>query len=242
MKRLSVLWAAVTLLVYPLTGAACDFSLTSLASLNASASDIFVGRVVVSPWARKADGSPTTTGADTLRFAVEKRFRGALGTEISLEKYGHGCTFPFLQGERYLVHARRVNGVLGSDYPDRPMLISEAAVALKYLEERAANRPIVWVAGSVSLTDAKADPLSSALTLELEGKGGRYQVKSPHGAFEIAVPPGEYKLWLEVNRKPVSDRITVELQSRRDAVMPPRDLRLNVGGVLRDAYIWLRSE
>jgi hypothetical protein len=233
MRRVSFLWLTVALLVYPLTSSACDFGFESLASLNARTSDIFVGRVVESPSMRKADGSFATTRTTTIRFAVERRFRGASAVEIRLDALGPGgCLFPFLQGERYLVHARRVNGVLESGQTDRPMLIADAREALKYLEAKAANRPVVSFSGGLVLRGESVS--TKAFTLKLEGKGGNYSFKLDR-QLEMTIAPGEYKLWLEVSGKPVSERITVPLQSKRDSTV--RDLRLNVGGVLSDAAL-----
>jgi hypothetical protein len=233
MRRVSFLWLAVALLIDPLTSSACDFPFESMASLNARASDIFVGRVVESPSMRKADGSFATTRTNTIRFAVERRFRGASAVEIRLGAFGpEGCEFPFLQGERYLVHARRVNGELRSNQSDRPMLTMDAHEALKYVEAKAANRPVVSFFGGLVLRGESVS--TKAFTLKLEGKGGKYSFKLDR-RLEMTIAPGEYKLWLEVSGKPVSERITVPLQSKRDSIN--RNLRLNVGGVLSDAAL-----
>jgi hypothetical protein len=235
MKRELFLWLAVGLMMSPVTASACIFGFQSIPSLNTSSSDIFIGRVVASPWTR--DGNLTTTRAGTVRFVVERRFRGAADAEITLDGGLGNCVFPFLPGERYLVHAQRIDGVLQSGQPHRPMLIPDAAEVLKYLEAKAANRPVASFYGGLGLRNESVGPFD--FTLKLEGKDDSYSFKLERHRFEMTLAPGEYRIWFEVGGRPVSEALTVELQPRRDpkVVEPSRELRLNIGGVLLDAAL-----
>jgi hypothetical protein len=213
-RHIARLIIAAIALTFPVAATACDWLFIPISGLYADASDVFVGKVVESPWKKGPDGEVVVTGNRSLRFSVERRFRGAETSEIALD-VSLSCGYPFLQDERYLVHATRVNGILEANYASRPMLLADAAEALKYLEAKAARRPIALLQGHINLKDRDGKHAwitsGTTLTVRLENSSGRFEIKTAYNPFEIVAPPGEYALWLEIGGKPVSERKTVRL-------------------------------
>src|SRR5262245_10188497 len=99
------------ILLFPSLCWACDFSYMPSSELYEKASAIFVGKVVESPWKRTVDGTISITGRQSVRFAVQRMFRGVVGAEVTISEFSD-CTYPFLDGETYLVHAFQRNGKL----------------------------------------------------------------------------------------------------------------------------------
>jgi hypothetical protein len=204
------------ILLFPSLSLACDYPYMPSSELYEKASAIFVGKVVESPWKRTVDGTISTTGLRSVRFLVQRMFRGVVDAEVTISGFGD-CTYPFLDGETYLVHAVQRNGKLDTGYPYRPLLLSDAVEALKYIEEAVANRTpgllivIPFLRGRGG--EAVAIAATENLVVHLQGSsGGQFQERiNPTRQYEVVAPPGEYSVWLELNGQVVSDRKSVRL-------------------------------
>jgi hypothetical protein len=188
--------------LFPLPALACDFGYISFPQLYENASAIFIGKVVESPWKQDGDGKVVITGRNSIRLRIERVLRGTEKGEVSIA-YGSDCTFTFLEGEVYLVHATRMkDGRLAADQPSRPLLLADAEEALKYVEAAVANRApgVVW--GAINVNGRLVLQDSSARRVQRDVKPGFY---------EIVVAPGEYTVWIERDGKVISTRKAVRL-------------------------------
>jgi hypothetical protein len=223
---------ALVLTFAPLSWA-CDFAYSPSPVLYQRASAIFVGKVVESPWSRGKDGSTTAAPGKSLRvrFSVERKLRGSIGAEVRLSSQLTDCSYPFIEGETYLVHASLRNGQWDSGSPDRPLLLSDAGEALKYIEGALRNRAPGLLFGYPLLRDrdgkTTSPPVGAALSVHLEGKSGRFTAQiNREQYFEIAAPPGDYSAWLDLNGKPISERKNVRLVQGK-AILQSLEGKLN---------------
>jgi hypothetical protein len=109
------------------------------------------------------------------------------------------------------------NGKLDTGSPWRPLLLSDAIEALKYIEGALANRTPGLLYGILLLRGRDGEAVAIAATensvVHLQGSsGGRFQARiNPTQYYEVVAPPGEYSVWLELNGRVVSDRKSVRL-------------------------------
>lgn len=221
LRKVRALWIGVAAfaVLLPIKASACDFPIPSSSSLYKGASDIFVGKVVESPWMRGPDGKTVVTPGrppSIVRFSVQRRFRGGAAAEITLPSMVSDCSYPFLQGESYLIHAFLHGGALDAGYPSRPLLLADATEALKYIEGETGRRPQALLRAQVTLFKKDgtiaAIPSTGNPSIHLDGAAGHFQAKiTPVQPCEIVVPPGEYRAWLEIDGKPINERKTIRL-------------------------------
>ena len=187
--------------LFPPTASACDPVFMSFPQLYENATAIFIAKVVESPWKEDRDGKVVVTGRLSIRLRIQTVLRGTEKGEVPIA-YGSDCTFTFLEGETYLVHAFRGKDGLTADQPSRPLPLADAEEALKYVEAAVANRTpgVVWgginVTGRVALQDSN---------------GRRVQRDVKPGTYEIVVAPGEYTVWIERDSKVISSRRAVHV-------------------------------
>lgn len=194
------------LLMIPTLALACDYPYRASPELFELADAVFIGKVVESPWRGGGNGSTEVTGRRAVRFSVQKVFRGAPGSEITLAGSTGSCTYPFLEGETYLVHSFRSALGLDTGYQLRPLLLADATEPIKYLEAVAANRAVGVLAGIAT----------SSLTVRLRSANGQeLQANVKAGHYEIAVPAGEYRAWLEQDGKVIGEQKSVRIVSRK---------------------------
>jgi hypothetical protein len=190
------------MLLFPPPASACDFGYISFPQLYKNATAIFIARAVESPWKRDRDGKVAVTGRNSIRLRIERLLRGTEKGEVTIA-HGSDCTFTFLEGETYLVHAYRgKDGRLAADQPSRPLLLSDAEEALKYVEAAVANRTLGVVGGGINV--------NGRVVLQ-DRNGRRLQKDVKPGLYEIVVAPGEYTVWIERDGKIISTRRTVRL-------------------------------
>jgi hypothetical protein len=185
------------MLLFPPPASACDFGFVTFPQLYEHATAIFIGKAVESPWKRDRDGKVVVTGRRSIRLRIERVLRGTERGEVTIAS-GSDCTFPFLEGETYLVHASRgKDRLLSAGQPSRPFLLADAEEALKYVEAAVANRTpgVVW--GGINV--------NGRVVLQ-ESNGRRVQRDVNPGFYEIVVAPGEYTVWIERDGKVVSLR------------------------------------
>src|SRR5215831_6278145 len=109
------LWSVVLLSVVaagasPAPVSACDYGYMALPQVFDASTDVFVGTVTESRFSRGVDGqlivrSRPTEDVPTVRFKVLTPYKGAAGDEVILSEDLSDCTFPFLQGATYMIHA-----------------------------------------------------------------------------------------------------------------------------------------
>jgi hypothetical protein len=117
------------------------------------------------------------------------------------------CTYPFLRGQTYLVHAEMINGRLETEQALRPLLVANASEELKYVEGAMIGRPPAVVGlGGISGT------FPNPVTLVLEDENGKIERTVSAGGREIMLPAGEYTAWIELDGRIISDRKTFRLQ------------------------------
>ena len=195
------------LLMIPTLALACDYPYRASPELFESADAVFIGKVVESPWRGGRNGSTEVTGRRAVRFSVQKVFRGAPGNEVTLPESTTSCTYPFLEGETYLVHSYRSALGLDTGQQLRPLLLADATEAIKYLEAIAANRAVGVLAGIA--------PSNLTLRFRSAANGQGLQANVKAGYYEIAVPAGEYRAWLEQDGKVIGEPKSVRIVSRK---------------------------
>ena len=211
--RLSILPALALLLLAAGEGVACSCGNgTSTPGSFKSATDVFAARVVeVSPPKSEithyADGSVGVsfgTGPGVVTLAVEKSYKGVQGSEVLFDYHFGGCEYPFEMGERYLVYAYLSDGKLRTDKCKRTRKLAKAAADLKYIEGLENNEPQATVYGYVfrRVIDDKGEPGLQTpfeeLTVVAEGESGQVITEADWGGeYEITLPPGKYKVWVE---------------------------------------------
>jgi hypothetical protein len=211
-------------LTFPTPGLSCDFGYNSIPKLFRTADAVFIGKVIESPWKRTADGATATTGAKPpVRFLVERRLKATNGAsltegaEVKLASDLRSCVFAFLEGETYLIHAFRSGDQLDSGQPERPLLLSDATEALKYIEGSLNKRPLGVVQGRWFYIrdrngETSAIPSTRKLTVHLQGATEHLQATiRPEPYSEVAAPPGVYEVWLELDEKVVSAKKSIRI-------------------------------
>jgi hypothetical protein len=209
----SLIVGTAVFLAFSSAASACDFVHQSIPQLFANSPVIFIGKVVESPWKQSPNGSSELTGHTVVRLSVERTFRGIVESVVAIPNVGD-CTYAFLEGETYLVHANRIDDrTVITGYGFRPMPIGVAGEALKYIEATLANRPV----GVLEISAPKMD-----ITLRLQGSTGiaiRTEVQT--GSYEIVAPAGEYTAWLEGrDGRILGDRKPVRLEQGKAVYLP----------------------
>jgi hypothetical protein len=168
-----LLLSAVALAANSAPVSACDYGYQALPKLFDASTDVFVGTVTESVFSRAADGQIIVRrdagSAGDFRFKVLARYKGAASDEVVLKNGLSDCTYVFLEGATYMVHAFVTNeGHLVSGQAERPILISlpdgspvhpdgdpatswSSELAIAYADARAHRRPHAFVTGTVFL-------------------------------------------------------------------------------------------
>ena len=171
---------------------------------------IFVGKVLhVGPAAATGDQFPSRQRP--VRFDVTEAFKGVpLGELVVMTGQGGGdCGYAFAEGRTYIVYAHRsaATGQLGAGICSRTAPVEQAGEDLAYL-----RGPFVTPAeeGPIRGTVTRYDPapgpnLPSRRTpfagadIRLEGYARAWTTTSGEdGAYEFRVPPGEYRMFVNV--------------------------------------------
>lgn len=234
--------AVIAVAASPARVAACDWGYQALPELFDGATDVFVGTVTHSTFTRGADGQVIAKrGAEAaldFRFKVLARYKGAVGDEVVLKYALSDCTYPFVEGATYLVHAFVTSeGHLVSGQPSRPILISpgggvpatrdnrdpasywSSELAIAYAEARARRRPHAFIRGSVADVDG--------VTVYAERAGGPAITvrlpNTPWNIYEMVVPPGKYRLRIRRNGIQIGDAVTLSVANgeSRDVSLSP---------------------
>jgi len=121
---LRAIWPAICVAaLWPSSAWACDWPPKDVAERFERATDVFVGRVVESPWGR---GGVKSSPTFEVRLAVQTRYKGATLSDVTVMPDGD-CTFPFVEGESYVVFGSTRLGRFAAATPDEPLLMAENA-------------------------------------------------------------------------------------------------------------------
>ncbi|HYP29000.1 MAG TPA: hypothetical protein VE262_19980 [Blastocatellia bacterium] len=211
--RLSALPALALLLLAADKSVACSCANgTSTPESFKYASDVFAGRVIeVSPpkgeLTHYADGSVGVsfgTGPGVVRLSVERSYKGTQGSEVQFDYHHDGCDYPFEAGGRYLVYANLEDGKLKTDKCKRTRPLAKAAPDLKYIGGLERNEPQATIYGYVfrrTIGDKGEPGLQTPfeeLTVIAEGEKGQVVTQAEKwGEYEVTLPPGKYRVWVE---------------------------------------------
>jgi hypothetical protein len=191
---------------------ACDWSSRDIAYRFEAATDVFIARVIESPWVSPgpvaaARAKPGAVSPD-VKLAVETRYKRTDFREVTVTWAGD-CTFPFLEGERYVVFGAVRDGQFFASRAEEPLLMGDGAdaytrqqtaLAVQYAEARAGGRPVTLVYGRVEIADKEGGIAGVKVRAEAPASGGWAALTSlgpgPY-SYGLVVPPGDYSLWIE---------------------------------------------
>lgn len=165
-------------------------------------------------------GSYEGRGPTIVRLYVEESLKGTPGPEVHFEQGNDSCAYPFEVGEKYLVYAIEENGKLDTDKCKRTRPISMATSDLQYIRglKRGVSQATLYGDVFRCIIDPDGKPGLQTpfekLTVIAESEETRHQTESETwGEYELILPPGKYKVWVERNGEVVSkpDK-TVELK------------------------------
>jgi len=160
----------------------------------------------------------SSSNQSQVQFSVERTFKGENRAEVTISRDGTTCDYPFVVNASYLIFAGSVNGVLWASKCSRPLPLSQAVEAVKYLEGRQANRPQAVLYGLALRRGI--DETGKALLLapqerffvHLEGPGRSFETETNEAdEFELTVPPGEYRVRLRRNGETAGEIQSVKL-------------------------------
>jgi hypothetical protein len=179
---------------------------------------VFVGKVVSRSLEASSPGGATEAKDGKIyvqlpsgffyrtRIAVEKVFRGKVGTEVEFIDTRNDCSISFEVNELYLIFADSEKSKQSA--PTRCTLtdrLANATAEVEYLSALQKGKEEGFIQGYIrrsgnSKREKSADqekPFEGILVVA-EGSGGRHEVTPhPSGGFAIALPLGEYQIWLE---------------------------------------------
>ena len=212
-KQVSILIAMLPLLLTPDVSLACSCggSMGTPGGYN-SASDVFISRVVEIfrpplEMTHNSDGSVSVSASTKpgfVRMSVEKSYKGDQGTEVQFNIDGTTCGHSFAVGEEYLIYADRRDGKLHTGKCMRTRLLSKATSDIKYLEALQRGEPQATIYGYVlrEVFDQEGKmglqtPFEEFMVIA-QGEDSRFEVLAEKsGEYEIALPPGNYEVWVE---------------------------------------------
>jgi len=157
----------------------------------------------------------------TTRISIEKQFRGSPITELRVAGDGSSCDYNFVEGQSYLIYAPSSDGAR-IDRCNRPVPLSYAAEDLKFIEGAIAKQPQSILYGfafhRIATVDGKPELRIPDGNIEVvvEGVNGpirRPATRTPEYGYEFVIPPGEYRVWLERDGRPINSPQAIKLQN-----------------------------
>ena len=219
------------------TVVACSCTRGTIADSLAYSEEVFVGKVAsVNQLPARSferanrDGSVTVvveeSGPEIGVIEVARIFKGSPASKVEfIQAKGNSCTFPFIRGETFLVFASVKEGRYETDRCRGTRLIASASEQLKYLEGIARKQPlailygVVLACGANGGTNGASDciggsrnPFRNLFVVARSVTTTRTAVFAlTSDAFEIVLPPGRYKIWVERNERVTSRIQTVDI-------------------------------
>lgn len=230
---LAIFWAGSA------TVFACGCSRATIADSLAYSDVVFMGEVATvnqipsrSFERANRDGSVTVSveesGPEISVIEVARIFKGSPANKVEfIQSKGSSCAFPFIPGERFLVFASVREGRYETDRCRGTRPIASATEQLKYLNGIARKRPlailhgVVLACGANGGTNGASDCIGGSrnafrnLFVVAQSVTTRTTVFAlTSDAFEIVLPPGRYKIWVERNERVTSRIETVDITHR----------------------------
>jgi hypothetical protein len=193
----------------------CTGVVPSSASFRASAA-VFVGKVV------RIDKQTAVAFDGNTTFDVLHVFRGRLERQAVMLPGGGTCSEPFEVGQTWLVYAFDSGGALTTNRCTRSRLRDEAAQDIAYLEGVEQGRAQGVVYGEMLHRRLGADgqpglfASPESLQVVAVGAGGRFTAQSERGHYQIALPPGDFQLWVDRSGQRVSEVQRVSVTADTD--------------------------
>jgi hypothetical protein len=179
---------------------ACDTSYFPISMLYPNAPIVFIGKVVESPWTPQGVDS---NSRHVVRFSVIRNLRGGTQAEITLPIDNSSCFYPFLKNVTYLVLGKHNDGAFWTGQGFQPLPIEDAAEQVKYIEAVLANRPLGIIYGFA--------PVGAIVHLQ-NPAGESFRVTMKSTLYEVAAPPGDYRIWIERDGRITGDRRPVRVK------------------------------
>ena len=217
----------VAALVWPAQAHACSCGGTSSSLVAIRGADlVFVGTVakVQRPSPRSQtnpDGSvgvSLSPGPVLTTFDVAHTYLGPAERHVVIVGNGANCDVPFGEGEVWLVYARAHDGQFITSKCTRTRLRARASSDLVYLDALEQKRPHGIVYGDVLRRIARANGESALqglfepLQVVAVRDGRRTEITTdPGGAYQLALPPGDYDIWVERTGRPVATKQSVRI-------------------------------
>lgn len=154
-----------------------------------------------------AEKVTTGNGAMKVTFAVEKPIRGV--TEKTVEVFTSdnegSCGYPFKEGERYFVYARKgSNGRLGESLCGSTVLLKDAEDDLEYVKELEAGKFGSRIYGNVyedkqkSYNEKRAFEKLAGIEITIKGstEKNKFKTKTDENGFYLFkdIPPDTYRV------------------------------------------------
>ena len=198
---------------------------------------VFVGTVArierARPWSRPTpDGLVTVVfepEPPVMTFEVAHVYKGSAAKQIVMIGE-RSCGHPFKEGEAWLIYADRRDGRVATNSCTRTRLRSEALASQDFVFldglERGREQGVVHGEVLRRFVSAEGAPglraLFEPLQVIAESGGRRTEITTDRwGPYQLVLAPGEYEVWVERARQPVSPRQTVRVIAGAD-----RQLRL----------------
>jgi hypothetical protein len=226
-----LLTIGTAVLIWPSKAEACGCGGTFSSLTAVKTSDlVFVGAITKAERPaprsqRNADGSIGVGGPGpvTATFEVAHTYLGARGQQVVITGNGTDCEVPFAEGEVWLVYARVQDNRVTTNKCTRTRLRASASSDLFYLDALEQKRPVGIVYGNVHrrITRADGQPalqgLFEPLQVVVMSDGRRTEITTdPGGAYQLALPPGGYEIWVERTGVPVGLKQSVQIADRVD--------------------------
>lgn len=144
-------------------------------------------------------------GGMTVVFAVEKSIRGAGGEKIEIHTNEDtaGCGYPFKEGERYFVYARRAeNGKLRVSLCSPTVLLKDAEKDLAYVKEIEAGKLGTRLFGQIyedrqpTVKDKRTFEPLAGVEVTITGKKKKFRTVTDEKGFYLfrELPPDVYRV------------------------------------------------
>ncbi len=231
--RLTAVTCALVVMVTVLAGVssaeACScLGGASLAQSIEAADVLFLGRVTavedLTPVRDNGDGSVTVFAGSTPERAtvdVLRAFRGSATASVQMTSDGGGCDLPFRKGETWLVYGRVTPQGIKTDKCHRTRLLSRARPDIEFLEGVEAGRLQGLVFGELvrrglwqGRLQLMAPARSTPLVVVAMSGGRRIEADADWGSYQLVLPPGSARVWVELNGRPVMAPTSVEVADR----------------------------
>lgn len=194
-------------------------------SVYTATDSLFVGQVMeIVNRERPPDQDPGSFSFSSrlVRFSIQERFRGALGSivEIATGMGGGDCGFPFKVGETYLVYASVLkSGQLCAGICSRTQSLENASADLEFLRSLSSQPPGGTIFGKVMFRDESSqnrqDAPMPAARVDISGPTSAKVLTDAQGNYSFrSLPPGKYAVNFELPKDFLSQSFNISVADR----------------------------